>query len=166
MQIPCTRCAPVPATPIVALCFAFLLDLIRGTVCMLLQDKLRPQAYWKGQCLPITIGQYLHAIRQRLDRQSRNEISSLDVPPNHQPDLALLVRYNGRKGAGGWKWRAGACARLEAGTVAASSASPRRPRQRWHSQQREDLQLWWQILKTQETFTYQWKLKTKSHATL
>lgn len=66
----------------------------------------------------------------------------MDVPPNHHPDLAFLIRYDGRESAGGWQWRAGARARLEAGTVAASSASPRRPRQRWHSQQWEDQQLW------------------------
>lgn len=60
--------------------------------------------------------------------------------PNPPPPL--LIRYDGREGAGGWQWRAGARARLEAGAVAAGSASPRRPRQRWHSRQREDQQLW------------------------
>lgn len=45
MQMRCTHCAPLPAAPIVAMCFAFLLDLIRGTVCVLLQFKLRPRAY-------------------------------------------------------------------------------------------------------------------------
>lgn len=91
------------------------------------------QRFFAAQDGPFAKGQHAHAIK--LVFYGRNEGCYKRQRSFH------FLRHNGGEGVGGRRWGAGARAGLEAGPVAAHSASPGGAWKRRHGELRQDQQL-------------------------